>query len=81
MTSGEIDDAAAAKEPTNTARDFPGFEQLLTRETSGMADGTADAIEKCFVRETPEISLGEAVTGRPGEAHAGTIVRPSRPRM
>ena len=62
MTGGEIDDAATAKQPAHTARGLPCFIELLAWKTPGMAGGAADAIEQCFTRKAPEISIGEAPT-------------------
>ena len=62
VTRGEIDDAAAAKEPTHTTRSLPCFIQLLARKTPGMAGGAADAIEKRFTGKARQIAFGEAPT-------------------
>jgi len=62
MARGEIDDAAAAKQPAHTARGLPCFIQLFAWKTPGMAGGAADAIEKCFTWKARKISIGEAPT-------------------
>jgi hypothetical protein len=62
VTRGEIDDAAAAKEPAYTARGLPCFIQLFAWKAPGMADGAADAIEECFTWKARTISIGEAPT-------------------
>ena len=48
VARGEIDDAAAAKQPAHTARGFPCFIQLFAWKTPRVADGAANAIEECF---------------------------------
>lgn len=62
VTRGEIDDAAATKQPTHPARGLPCFIQLFAWKTSGMAGGTADAIEECVTWKTRKIPIGEAPT-------------------
>ena len=62
VTRGEIDDAAAAKQPPHTTRGLPCFIQLLSRKTPGMAGGAADAIEERFMWKARKISFGEAPT-------------------
>jgi len=62
MTRSEIDDAAAAKQPTHTPSGLPGFIQLLARKTPGMAGGAVDANEQRFTWKPREISCGEAPT-------------------
>jgi hypothetical protein len=62
VTCGEIDDAAAAKQPAHTARGLPCFIQLFAWKTPGMADGAADSIEESFTRKARKISIGEPPT-------------------
>jgi len=62
VTSGEIDNSAAAKQAAHAARGFPRFVQLLAGKTPGMADGSPDAIEKCFTWKARKVSSGEAPT-------------------
>jgi len=78
VTRGEIDDAAAAKEPAYTARGLPCFIQLFAWKAPGMADGAADAIEECFTWKARTISIGEAPTRRAGEAHGQKLSERSR---
>jgi hypothetical protein len=62
VTRGEIDDAAASKQPAHTTRGLPGFIQLLARKTPGMAGGATDAIEQRFTWKARKIPFGEAPT-------------------
>jgi hypothetical protein len=62
VTRGEIDDAAAAKQPAHTARGLPCFIQLFAWKASGMAGGAANAIEECFTWKARTITIGEAPT-------------------
>ncbi len=62
VTRGEIDDAAAAKQPAHTARGLPCFIQLFAWKTPGTAGGAADAIEERFTWKARKISIGEPST-------------------
>src|SRR5262249_40356300 len=62
VTRGEIDDAAAAKQPAHTARGLPCLIQLLAWKTPRMAGGAADAIEECFTWKARKIAIGEPPT-------------------
>lgn len=59
MTRAQVDDASTAEAAPDTARNFPGFEELFPRQASGGADGARDAMEMRVVGETIEIAAGE----------------------
>jgi len=62
VTCGEIDDAAAAKQPAYTTCGLPCFIQLLAWKTPGKADCAADAIEECFTWKARTVSIGQPPT-------------------
>ena len=60
MTAADVHDASAAKETPDSPRGFPGLEQLLSRQTAGVADGTRQSMKERIVGKTAEIVRGQA---------------------
>ena len=59
MTATEIDDAAAAKEASNSTRGLPRLVQLLARKTPGLTHGARESIEERRAWESAEIARGQ----------------------
>ena len=70
VTAGQVDDAAAAKAATGTARDLPGLVQLLARYAAGFAQVSGDAVEQSGPRKSRQVVASETRTAAGVEAHA-----------
>src|SRR5262245_35345753 len=64
MTTGDVDDATAAKETTNSPRSFPGFEELLARQASRVTHGTREPMKERVVGKAAEIVVGQSAARR-----------------
>ena len=57
----EIDDTPAAEQAPHASRRFPGFEELLARQTPRVTHGPAQTMEEGVVGKTPQIAIGQPV--------------------
>ena len=70
VPAAEIDNAAAAKQASCPARDFPRFVKFLARQAPGGADGAPDPIEQRRAAESAEVVGGQAPAGCMRKRHA-----------
>jgi hypothetical protein len=59
MAAREVDDSTSAKEPPRATSRLPRFEQLLSRQASGVTHRTGNAIEQRLTGEAIEIAIGQ----------------------
>jgi len=59
VAGAEVDHAAAAKEPADATRHLPRLVQLFAGKATGLADGSADAVEERGAGKSIEIVFGE----------------------
>ena len=64
MATSEIDNPPAAKEATRSAREFPRFVQLFSRQASGFANGSAETVEERIAWKPRKVVGGEPVPRR-----------------
>jgi hypothetical protein len=67
MTGGQIDDAPATKEPSDSPRHLPCLVQLLSRETAGAAYPARDVMKQRVARKAIEIADRQSRLCRGGE--------------
>jgi len=60
MPAGQIDHAPAAKQPARAPRHFPPFEQLFSRQATGVTDRARKAIEQRAPGKAIEIAIRKA---------------------
>ena len=70
VPTGNIDDAASAKETPDAPRGLPRLEELLARQAACMAHGAGEPIEERVVRQAAEIVIGQSSARRKRECHA-----------
>lgn len=73
MTTGDVYDAAPAKETPDSPRRLPCFEQFLSRQAAGMAHGTSQPMKQRVVREATEVVVGQSSARRERERHPSSI--------
>jgi hypothetical protein len=59
MPAADVDDTAATKTAAHASRHFPGFVQLLPRQTAGLTYGSGQTIKQCVGGKPTEISSGQ----------------------
>lgn len=65
----KIDDTTATEQPSRSPCDLPGLIQLLPRQATGDADGTANAVKQRCAAESPQVVRGEPPTRRVRKRH------------
>jgi hypothetical protein len=63
VSGTEVDDAPTAKAPTDPPRHFPGLEQLLARQASGVTHGAGDTVKQGVAGKTIDVPIREAAAG------------------
>jgi len=67
VAAGQIDDAAAAEETAHPSSGFPCFVEFFSRQASGFAHGSTDAIEQRIARKSFDVVRGQPALRRSGE--------------
>ena len=63
VTTGQIDDAAAAEEAPDPPRHLPCFVQLFAGQTAGVTDGAAQPVEERSAGKPLKVTIGEPSPG------------------
>lgn len=79
MSTSEVEHATATKPPAGATRYLPRFEELLARQTLGVAHRARDAMEKSLVGEARQISTSKARARAGMEGHARAYRAPRFP--
>ena len=64
VPAADVDDAAAAQPAPSAFRNFPRFVELFARKTTGVAHGTAKAVEQTFAGESAEVMRRKPILRR-----------------
>ena len=73
VPAADVDDAAAAQQAPRASRNFPRFIELFARKTTGVADGTAKAVEQTFAGESAEVISRKPILRRRRKSRGGLV--------
>ena len=59
MSRSQIDDATTSQPAADATRHFPGFVELLARQTARLAHRTRKTVEERVAGEPPDVMMGE----------------------